>query len=87
VENPRRRKINLGPGLGEVDAIPLTFRAAGENWNEYLVEDGTVIRLKLVATEVYRLIDRYDQDGNPQYIIRSGNVMVVSPPEDLRRKP
>lgn len=79
----RKRKINL-PGRGEVDATEVGFRSTGEYWNEYLLDDGTVARLKLVVTSVYRLDGEFDQKGQPAYIIESGNVVAISATEDGR---
>jgi hypothetical protein len=70
-----------------VDAVELSFRSSGENWNEYLVDDGTVVRIKLVVTEVARIEGEYDADGNPAYAIRSANVTAISAPDELRRQP
>jgi hypothetical protein len=61
------------------------FRAAGEFWNEYLVDDGSVLRLKIVMTEVNRLEGEYDDHGQPVYAIKSVNAMRVSAPKHLRR--
>ncbi len=58
----------------------------GEPFNEYLVEDGTVIKVKLVVTEILRLDDEYDAEGNPIYIVISANVPYVSAPDELRQK-
>jgi hypothetical protein len=69
----------------EVQATEHLFRAAGEFWNEYLVDDGSVLRLKIVMTEVNRLEGEYDDDGQPVYTIRSVNAMRVSAPKHLRR--
>lgn len=63
------------------------FRSSGEHWNEYLADDGALIRVKLVATEVLRVDGIYDAEGNPAYIVKSTNVTNVSVPEELRRKP
>ena len=71
-----RKKINFNGRMVEV--TPLTFRAAGENWNEYLAEDGSVARVKLVVTEILRVDGEYDPDGNPQYLVRSSNVVALS---------
>ncbi len=68
-----------------VEAVEVGFRSSGENWNEYLADDQTVIRIKLVVTEVLRLEGQFDPDGNPVYLVKSANVTNVSPPEDLRR--
>lgn len=63
----------------------MTFRSGGEHWNEYLVDDGSVIKIKLVATEVLRLDGEFDANGSPVYLVQSANVMAVDAPENLRR--
>jgi hypothetical protein len=68
-----------------VEVTELSFRSPGENWNEYLLDDGTVVRMKLVVTEVARVEGEYDADGNPAYLIKSTNVTAISAPDELRR--
>lgn len=72
---------------GPREATEVGFRAAGEHWNEYLLDDGTVLRLKLVVTNVVKIDGLYDNDGNPAYLAQSTNVVGVSSPEEIRRKP
>ncbi len=79
-----RKRINFNGQTVEV--TPLTFRAAGENWNEYLVDDGTVVKVKLVVTEILRVDGQYDLDRNPLYVVRSSNVIVSSSPESIRKQ-
>lgn len=75
-----------GPDGGMVDGTELGFRSSGEYWNEYLIDDGTVVRLKVVVMDVVRVDGMYDDEGNPQYMIKSSNLMVVSAPTELRRE-
>jgi hypothetical protein len=75
------------PDGREVEVQPIGFRATAEHWNEYFLEDGSVIRVKLVATEFIRAEGEFDQDGNPVYFVRSQNVVAVSSPESMRRQP
>jgi hypothetical protein len=82
----RKKRMTLPDGR-TVDATELSFRSSGENWNEYLVDDGTVIRLKLVVTEIVRIDGEYDADGNPAYIVKSASVPAISAPDELRRQP
>lgn len=80
----RRRKVQHE---GQTyDGVDVSITSSNENWNEYLVSDGSVVRVKLVATEVIRLVDRYDADDNPVYLVRSTNIMTVHASEGLRRK-
>lgn len=81
-----RKKTITVPGLGQTEVTEVGFRASGEHWNEYLVDDGTVLRVKLVATEVLRIDGQFDEEGNPAYIVKSTNVMNVSASDEKRGK-
>ena len=80
----RKRKIRMPDGR-EVDGVELGFQTSGEHWNESLVDDGTVIRLKPVAGQIVRLEGEYDAEGNPLYLVQTTSVMFVSAPENLKR--
>jgi hypothetical protein len=54
-----------GPDGQEHDAEPVGFRSSGEHFNEYLLDDGSVLRLKLVVTEVSRVKEARDAYGDP----------------------
>ena len=82
----RKRRVTL-PNGDQVEVAEVGFRSSLENWNEYLADDGTVIRLKLVVTEVLRVDGQYDPEGNPVYLVKSTNVTSISAPEELRRQP
>lgn len=73
-----RFKGRLVPGAS-VEAVEST-----ERWSEYLLEDGTVLKMKLVITNIYRLDDERDSMGNPVYVVGSSNVLAVDAPEGLR---
>jgi hypothetical protein len=79
-----KKKVQLPDGRW-VEGTLMHFQTGGEHWNEYLVDDGTLLRVKLVATEVVKVDGQFDQEGNPVYVLNSANVMVVRSPEDLKR--
>lgn len=74
----------MGPDGVEHDAVEVGFRPDIENFNEYLLDDGTLLRAKNVVVGVYRFDDMKDQDGNPVYVIKANQVVAVSPPEDAQ---
>jgi hypothetical protein len=80
---PRTRTI-LGPDGQEHEAEPIGFRTSGEHFNEYLLDDGTVLRIKLVLTEVVKVKDMYDRYGNPAYLMRYQEVTAVDVPDERR---
>ena len=71
----------------EVDATEIEFQTRKEDWNEYQLMDGTVIKMKLVVSEIFRIEGMYDAAGNPTYQIRSTNVPAVKSPDNLKKKP
>ena len=80
-----RRQIPLGPGGPSKEAELIDVQQSSEQWNEYLLADGSVVRFKAIVTEVWRIVDEYDAEGNPAYIVRSRNVVTVTAPDGLRR--
>lgn len=83
----RKRMIKLPPDGREVEATVVGFRSqGGEEFNQYLLDDGTHVKLKVVVTEVVRLEGEYDEFGNPAYIVRSQNIITVDAQEDAMRK-
>lgn len=79
-----RIKINY---LGEeVEATPIETAQASEVWNQYLLEDGSVLKIKLVVTKILRLEGKFDDENNPVYLVKSTNVISIKSPDSLKRK-
>ncbi len=71
----------------EVEAVEVPINQSAEQWNQYLLEDGTVLRLKPVATAALRVVGVFDEEANPVYVMKSTNVVTVQAPESMRRSP
>ena len=63
-----------------VEGERVAFEPVEEPWTKCELPDGTMIRLKLVVADVVRLRDKLPS-GEPHYIIKSSNVLVVDEPE------
>jgi hypothetical protein len=79
----RTRRIQGSDGQ-EHEAEPVGFRTSGEHFNEYLLDDGSVLRIKLVVTDVWKVKDVYDGHGDPAYVVGQSLVMAVDAPDHLR---
>lgn len=79
----RKTRINIGDRT--IEAEDMEFKTAHEDWNEYTVEDGYGVRIKLVVSSILKTGDR-DPQGNPVYIVQSTNIVKVLPPESYSRK-
>lgn len=54
-----------------------------EYWNEYELEDGTTLRIKLVLSQVAKSIDKpKDSTGEPLYTVRTDTVVDTIVPEE-----
>jgi len=79
-------KIRL-PNGREVEAKQVDFEVVREDWNEYKLEDGTVLKFKAIVTDIIRTEEYDPTTGNPIYHVRSTNILRVKVPEHLRRLP
>jgi len=64
-----------------VEAEQLKFDAIREDWNIYRLEDGKILKVKLVVTEVYKLDEIDETTGRNNYLIRSTNVISIEEPD------
>ncbi len=79
-------KVSINFGGRQVDATPVDVNQSSERWNEYLMEDGTLLKMKLVLKKVLRVDGEFDAEGNPVYIMQSTNVSSITSPDNLRHK-
>jgi hypothetical protein len=79
----RRRKVNFQGK--EVDALEMPFQTGAEHWNEYLLHDGSVVRLKSVVTDILKIEGQVDAEGNPVYMLKSTNIVSVSPSDRAKK--
>ncbi len=70
----------------EVDATEVEFQIRKEDWNEYQLMDGSAIKIKMVVGRVLRVQGEYDNEGNPVYVVKSQNMLMVNSPDTLRKK-
>lgn len=67
-----------------VTGMALDFQGDGEHWQNYLCEDGTMVKVKLTVAEIVRCDGERDKDGNVLYIACSRVIVQpVFPAGDL----
>ena len=75
------KKIRINIGNQSAEAESMEFTPIDEQWSRYRLEDGTIVKIKIVASEVFKLPQPDPITGLPQLIVRSSNVMSVEPPD------
>ncbi|MCZ6479398.1 MAG: hypothetical protein ACE1Z6_13870 [Candidatus Methylomirabilales bacterium] len=69
----------------EVPAEELDFEPLRESWNEYRLEDGTMLKIKTVVAKITRL-DAYTNEGDPIYNVTSSNVVTAQVQPSMKKK-
>ncbi len=59
----------------QVEGKPVEFLARKEDFNEYQLTDGKILRIKMVVTRIIRLEAETAPDGSPVYLIQSQNIV------------
>ena len=59
----------------QVEGKSVDFLTRKEDFNEYQLTDGKVLKIKMVVTRIIRLEEERAPDGNPIYLIQSQNVV------------
>lgn len=78
-------KMNAHLPNGKVTDVD--FEPIKEDWNEYKLEDGTVLKFKTVVRGVIRTDSHDSITGDPIYQVRSTNIVRVKVPEELKKLP
>ncbi len=79
-----KRKVNLGGQ--EFMAEEIEFQTDQENWNRYILHDGTSLKVKVVLAEVFRVDGQYNANGDPVYSVNATIAISTSSPDSLKRK-
>ncbi len=79
------RKIRVPIGNKMVEGEEMNFTILKEDWNEYKLDDGTIIKFKSVVSKIVRT-NEYNKEGEPIYYVRSSSVVVAEVPEELKRR-
>lgn len=65
------------PNGPPIKGLDIPIEQSNEKFNEYVLDDGTILRAKLVVSGIIRTEGQWDQEGHPQYTILSHNVVRV----------
>lgn len=60
----------------------LEFKSKVEDWNVYKLDDGSILKIKLILTKVIRT-KKHNPDGSPIYFTVASNVLSVNSPKKL----
>ena len=59
----------------QVEGKSVDFLTRKEDFNEYQLTDGKILRIKMVVTRIVKLEEEKAPDGSPIYLIQSQNIV------------
>lgn len=68
---------------GELDAESIPFEIVKENWNEYQLPDGSVVRVRLVVSDIYQT-DKTTKEGDPLIAVSHQAVVSYRPKQPAK---
>ncbi len=78
-----KKTVKLGNRQVSGELVP--FESREEPWCVYRCSDGTILRVKLVVSQIVRVDGLYTGEGDPVYVVKSSNVISTEVPEALRK--
>jgi len=66
-----------------IEGMDLDFEVVKEDWNQYKLEDGSTIKVKVVVSKIIRT-NKYLPNGEPIYVVQSGNILSTWVPDNLK---
>lgn len=80
-----RGERNNEPHITEVNSLPnfeVKINRSDERMNLYrILKTGQLLRIKLSVAKISRVTGRFDKDGLPYYIVSSGPMVAMDPPD------
>jgi len=70
-----------------VPAVVMPVTSTQESWSQYLLEDGSLVKVKLIVTEIAKVDGMFEPDGTPVYSAKWNVVLAVTSPEQLKKAP
>ena len=71
----------------EVEGLNIPITKSTEALVEYTLDDGTVLGIKTMLVRAVRVHGKWDDEGNPYYLIKHQQVVsVLEAPEELKER-
>jgi hypothetical protein len=64
------KKVKMNIGGHPVEAESMSYKPLEEPWSSYRLDDGNIVKIKLVVSDVFKLPTPDPLTGLPQYIGR-----------------
>lgn len=87
----RRKHLSVDPTLpGQIASlgpmISVDIKSVVEGWSDYRLSDGSVLSVKPMIADVRRVKGKFNEQGDPLYLVTGAMVIRTKAPPRLRKK-
>ncbi|WP_319758139.1 hypothetical protein [uncultured Sphaerochaeta sp.] len=68
------------------DAVLMDIKESNDPWASVTLDDGSVIRYKHPVLKVFKLVDAYDEAGNPVYLMQHSPMISANVPDSQKKR-
>ena len=61
----------------EIEVTSVDVILSNENWSEYTLSDGNVLRTKDILIAVHKAVDEKTSDGKPLYLVNCQKIVAL----------
>lgn len=72
-----QRKVKFKVAGKDYEGWDVPIAESTDRWTEIRLEDGAVLRIKVVVSNVMRLENETDDQGLPKYAVKSTNALIT----------
>ena len=83
---PNNRPVTKDEMLKSIDKDDMRYDTLAQEFNEYILDDGTKIKIYTNVIKISRL-KLYDIRGDPMYLVDSSNTMEIKPSSQYKTPP
>jgi hypothetical protein len=80
------KRIKISHEGRDVEAERVEVVSSQEQRSTYNLSDGTTLSLRTIVIDVLRLVDVWNDDGDPVYVVRSSPTLSADVPLELRKR-
>jgi hypothetical protein len=81
----RKGMVVVVPGQPPKEAELMEIQRADEKLSTYDLDDGTQLRMRTTVMEIWHVLDEFDPEGNPMYVVKANGAMTVLAPDKLKK--
>lgn len=80
------REVTIPYNGAPARAVVVPMDSIHEQQSQYQLADGSILQLRTVVLQVFRLKDHFNAENDPIYVVKSQNMVTTVVPDHLKKR-